>query len=92
MKVHTRIRYEPVDLSNCFDVSDLDFLADTQHMEEPTEKNNTNIGNDHLGRYKKLEICLIITSCTIKMCPPKVAGRNFMSKCAVIDLANLAWK
>lgn len=92
MKVQISIKHEPKYLSNCFDVSDIDILADTQHMEKPTEKKNENRGNDHFRRYKKLELYLIITTCTIKMIQPKVAGRNFMGKGTVIDPADSAWK
>jgi len=44
----------------------------------PTEKNNENIGNDYFSRPTKLDIYFIITTCTIKVSPPKVAGRNII--------------
>lgn len=46
----------------------------------PTEKNNENIGNDYFSRHTKLDIYFIITTCTVKVSPPKVAGRNFKSQ------------
>ena len=46
----------------------------------PTEKNNENIGNDYFSRPTELDMYFIITTCTIKVSPPKVAGRNFMSQ------------
>lgn len=46
----------------------------------PTEKNNENIGNDYFSRHTKLDIYFIITTCTIKVSPPKVAERNFKSQ------------
>lgn len=46
----------------------------------PTEKNSENIDNDYFSRPTKLDIYFIITTYTVKVSPPKVAGRNFMSQ------------
>lgn len=79
-KIQTKIRYEPIDLSNHSDVSDLDFWLTHSMWKKPMEKNNKITGNDHFSRHTKLEIYFIIKTCTVKVSPPKVAERNFMSK------------
>lgn len=72
MKVQTEINYETIDLSNYFDVSDLDFLGFfgryTVTWKKPTE-NKEHIRSDYFSRYKRLEIYIIITEYIIKVSP-----------------------
>ena len=60
-------------MSNHFDVSDLDFWLTHSTWKKPMEKNNKNTGNGHFSRHTKLEMYFIITTCTVKVSPLKVA-------------------
>ncbi|KAG5215681.1 hypothetical protein JEQ12_001257 [Ovis aries] len=53
-KVQTKIRYEPIDLSNYFDVSDLNVLADTCKYFFAAVSNSTTM---NMNTHKSLHNC-----------------------------------